>query len=92
MLIVEWRPSAQADLLEILEFIALRNERAADQLLRSIEHDLEQAAEHPYLYKHSQRLPGLREIVVHPNYVVFYRVTSLCVEVVSVVHARRQYP
>lgn len=92
MLLVEWRPSARADLLEILDFIAQRNERAADQLLQSIEHDLEQAAEHPYLYKHSQRLPGLREIVVHPNYIVFYRVTSLCIEVVSVVHARRQYP
>jgi toxin ParE1/3/4 len=37
-------------------------------------------------------VPGLREVVAHPNYVVLYRVAAACIEVVAVVHARRQFP
>ncbi|WP_408949778.1 hypothetical protein [Limnobaculum xujianqingii] len=29
--------------------------------------------------------------MVHPNYIVVYRVTS-CVEIISVLHARQEYP
>lgn len=92
MLPIEWKASAAADLLEILDFISLRHQKAAQDLFERIEHDLEQAAEHPYLYKQSQRAPGLREIVTHPNYIVFYQVTANCIEVVNVVHARREFP
>ncbi|MHB1737714.1 MAG: type II toxin-antitoxin system RelE/ParE family toxin [Acidithiobacillus sp.] len=48
--------------------------------------------EHPYLYRISDRVPGLREIVAHPNYIVLYRVTATCIEIVNVVHARREFP
>jgi len=89
---IEWRASADADLVEILDFISERNEQAAERLLGLIEDTLEHAAEHPYLYRPSQRIPGLREIVAHPNYIVFYRVTATCIEVVNVVHARREFP
>jgi plasmid stabilization system protein ParE len=37
-------------------------------------------------------MPGLREIVAHPNYIVLYRVTAASVEIVDVVHARREFP
>ncbi|MHB1737256.1 MAG: type II toxin-antitoxin system RelE/ParE family toxin [Acidithiobacillus sp.] len=37
-------------------------------------------------------MPGLREIVAHPNYIVLYRVTATCIEIVNVVHARREFP
>ena len=40
-------------------------------------------ADHPYLYC----VPGLREIVAHPNYLVLYRI-----EVVAIVHSRREFP
>lgn len=33
-----------------------------------------------------------REAVVHPNYILVYRVTADAVEIVSVVHARQEYP
>jgi addiction module RelE/StbE family toxin len=89
---IEWQALADADLLEILDFIGDRNEQAAEQLFARIAHALEQVAEHPYLYKPSQRIPGLREIVVHPNYVVFYRVAETCIEVVSVAHVRLEFP
>ena len=35
----------------------------------------------------SERAPGLREIVAHPNYLVLYRI-----EVVAIVHSRREFP
>jgi toxin ParE1/3/4 len=78
--------------LEILDYISERNEQAALRLFECIEQDLEHAAEHPYLFKSSLRVPGMREIVTHPNYVIFYRVTATCIEVVNVVHVRRQFP
>jgi toxin ParE1/3/4 len=50
------------------------------------------AAEHPYLYRESDRIPGLREIVAHPNYLILYRITDTAIDVVSVVHTRREFP
>jgi plasmid stabilization system protein ParE len=52
---IEWKASAAADLLEILDFISLRHQKAAQDLFERIEHDLEHAAEHPYLYKQSPK-------------------------------------
>ena len=45
-----------------------------------------------HLYRISDHVPGLREIVAHPNYIVLYRVTAACIEIVNVVHARRELP
>ena len=92
MLLIEWTPTARLDLLEILGYIAERNEQAAYHLFERIEQDLEHAAQHPYLFKSSPRMPGLREIVTHPNYIVFYQVTAASIKVVNVVHARREFP
>lgn len=92
MLRIEWRATADADLFEILDFINDRNKPAAERLYGLIEDALKHASEHPYLYRSSQRMPGLREIVVHPNYIVLYCVTATCIEVVNVVHARREFP
>ena len=40
----------------------------------------------------SNRIPDLRELVAHPNYIVLYRVTATRIEIVNVVHARRNFP
>lgn len=34
----------------------------------------------------------MREIVAHPNYIVYYRVTASSIEVVNVIHTRREFP
>ena len=31
-------------------------------------------------------------MVVHPNYVVIYRISADAIEIVSVAHAKRRYP
>ncbi len=92
MLPVIWRATARDDLAQIVRYVALENPPAARRLKRLLEEAILPAAEHPYLYRQSERIPGLREIVAHPNYVVFYRVAATRIEVVNVVHARREYP
>lgn len=74
---IVWRRHAEDDLLQILTYIGERDERAAERLFGLIEHSLEYAAHHPFLYKISQRIAGAREIVVHPNYLVLYHVTQM---------------
>ncbi len=91
MLKLVWRARALSDLETILSFIAERNVKAADSLLPAIETCTERLPEHPYLYR-TGRVDGTREAVVHPNYIVIYRVGVDAIEVVNVVHARQQYP
>ncbi|MFJ3482535.1 type II toxin-antitoxin system RelE/ParE family toxin [Pseudomonas sp. NPDC090202] len=89
-MIVEWRPEARNDLWEILEYLDERNPQTADALHAEIQKLISLLVEHPYLYR-SGRVSSTREVVVHPNYVVVYRVTDR-IEVVNVLHARQEYP
>lgn len=89
-MIVEWRPEAVADLWEILEYIDERNPQAAEELYAEIERATSALPEHPYLYRLG-RVLNTREIIVHPNYLVIYRLTDR-LEILSVLHARQQYP
>ena len=91
MLKLVWRARALSDLEAILSFIADRNLAAAAGLLAAIETCTERLPEHPFLYR-LERVDGTREAVVHPNYIVIYRVNADEVEIVNVVHARQQYP
>ncbi|CAI8765105.1 Plasmid stabilization system protein [compost metagenome] len=89
-MLVEWRPEARAELWQILNYIGDRNFVAASELFQAIEAATSALPEHPYLYRFG-RVPGTREIVVHPNYLVVYRVTDR-IEILSVLHARQEYP
>ena len=91
MLTLVWRESALADARAIFTYIAERNASAAARLLEAIEATAERLVEHPYMFR-SGRVPGTREAVVHPNYILIYRVTAEAVEIVALVHARQQYP
>jgi addiction module RelE/StbE family toxin len=86
-----WLPAARRDLETVIRFIAERNADAAQRLKSQIEACAERLPEHPFLYRPG-RVPGTREAVVHPNYILIYRVTKDAVEVVSLVHARQEYP
>ena len=89
---LEWRPQASADLLEIVAYIADDNPDAAQELKDEIEAKADKLPDHPRLYKPSVRVKGLRELIVRSNYTVFYRESAELVEVVNVIHARRQWP
>jgi addiction module RelE/StbE family toxin len=91
MLRLVWRPKARRDLLDIAAFIRQRNPVAAQRLAALIRDAAERLPEHPYVHRPG-RVPGTREAVVHPNYILIYRVLADTVEVITVLHARQNYP
>jgi toxin ParE1/3/4 len=91
MLPIEWAPEAVVELEEIVAYIARDSARAAEAMRLRIEASILPAAEHPYMFRPG-RVEGTREVVAHPNYLVVYRVLSERIRVVTVIHARRQYP
>ncbi|OLU33664.1 addiction module antitoxin [Pseudomonas sp. PA15(2017)] len=91
MLPIVWRATARDDLLQIIRYIADEDPKAARQLKERLESVVLPLAEHPYLYRFG-RVPGTRELIAHPNYILVYRVAADAVEVVNVLHARQQYP
>ena len=91
MLAVVWLDEAIADLIDIVTFIAAANPSAARRIKDRLESAPLPLTEHPYLYPNG-RVPGTREVVVHPNYVMVYRVAAERIEIVNVLHARQEYP
>jgi addiction module RelE/StbE family toxin len=91
MLLVEWRPDAEDDLLKILNYIAEVNVQAAADLQIQVDRALRHLGSNPYLYKSSDKVEGAREIVISPNYILFYQVGHK-IEVLTIVHARQQTP
>lgn len=91
MLPVQWLTKARNNLATIIEYIAERNDVAALELQEDIERAASQLPQHPYLYRPG-RVAGTREIVVHPNYLVVYRIRPAVIEIVTVLHTRQQYP
>lgn len=86
-----WLPAARRDLEATVQYIAERNVDAAQSLKNVIEACAERLPDHPFLYRPG-RVSGTREAVVHPNYILIYRVTGEAVEIVNLVHARQRYP
>jgi addiction module RelE/StbE family toxin len=85
-----WRENARAEAGAIFRYIAERNPAAADKLEAAVHACAGRLPERPYLYR-SGRVPGTREAIVHPNYILVYRVTADAVEIVNLAHARQLY-
>jgi addiction module RelE/StbE family toxin len=86
-----WRARALDDLETIITYIAERNLTAARRLHAAIEACADALPAHPFAFRPG-RVAGTREAVVHPNYILIYRVLDETLEIVNVVHARQQYP
>ncbi len=74
-----------------MSYIAADNIPAAVELDLEFEVKAEIARQRPSLYR-AGRMPGTRELVVRPNYVMVYRVLPDAVEVLRVLHATQQWP
>lgn len=88
---VVWLDSALEDLQTIAAFIAERDPLAAQQLVGRLMDDADALAELPARFRRG-RVAGTHELVCHPNYLLVYRHTLSTIEILSVVHARQQYP
>lgn len=87
---------AQEDLRTIVRYIGKDNPTRAKSFGKELRDKTKLLAQHPEL-GHTGR-PGLpdwlRELVVHPNYIVFYRVLAEArtVQILRVKHAAQQLP
>ncbi len=86
-----WRPEALADRDRIMDRIGQDNPDAAADLDEMFESKGEIARQRPTLYRKC-RVHGTREIVAAANYVIVYAIKKDRVEVLRVMHARRQWP
>lgn len=86
-----WRPLAIEDRAQIMDHIAADNPLAALELDERIEEKASRLLEHPTLYRLGRKR-GTREMVVHPNYLVIYRVQGEVVEILRVKHVAQQWP
>jgi len=86
-----WTDEALLDLADILSYIEQFNPLAARTLRHTIESGVEQLPRTPLGFREG-RVAGTREWVAHPNYIVVYRVEATTIEVLRVLHARREYP
>ena len=91
MLTLLWSPNALDELNNLTDYIGEHNPAAADRLIERIQTSAERLTQFPYMHR-TGRVSGTREAVVHPNYVLVYRVTADAVEVLGVLHTRQRYP
>jgi toxin ParE1/3/4 len=91
MTVIVRRASYFADLDGIERYIAGDNPTAAAALWLEIDDQVARLADpnHP---RRPGRVTGTMELVAHPNYIVIFQEDATTVDVLNVVHARRQYP
>lgn len=89
---LEWGIQAVESLCMVLSRIRQDNVQAAEDLYTDIRKRLRLTLTFPLMYRASTRMEGVREIVVTSNYIVPYRVTATAIDVLDIVHARRNWP
>jgi toxin ParE1/3/4 len=86
-------PKARQDLLGIWHYFArVATQDIADNILRDIDRVAAGLGETALQWQaRDDVMPGLRSVRAHP-YTVFYRLTDADVEIVRVLHGRRNFP
>ena len=84
---------AREDLRAIVQYIGKDNPARAKSFGKELRDKTKPLAQHPGLGRPG-RLPGIRELVVHPNYLVFYRVLAegRTVQILRVKHSAQRMP
>ncbi|MBI3433095.1 MAG: type II toxin-antitoxin system RelE/ParE family toxin [Hydrogenophilales bacterium] len=86
---LKWSRAALTDLQGILDFIRQDNPDAARALATGFRLTAEHLRLHPFLGKRGD-LEGTRELVVHRNYLLSYRVGSEAVEILQIWHVAQK--
>jgi addiction module RelE/StbE family toxin len=88
-MIVEWTPHAEAALLHASQYIAERHPRAAIKFMREVIEKTSNLTQFPALGR-SGFYPDTRELLVHRNYLVVYRVRDERVEILQFWHTAQR--
>ncbi|MGB3288407.1 MAG: type II toxin-antitoxin system RelE/ParE family toxin [Burkholderiaceae bacterium] len=91
MLPISWSAAALEDLNTIIRHIADVDVHAALAMHEVIENSVLPVSDYPYVYRPG-RVPGTREVIAHPNYIVVCEVQTDRVNVLAVMHTRQQFP
>ena len=86
-----WTAPALADRIAIYDYIDADSPWAAAELDEQFAAAAEHLLRHPEMGR-AGRLPGTRELIVHPHYVLVYRLDGDTVQVLALVHTARQWP
>jgi toxin ParE1/3/4 len=88
---LKWTQGALADLQKILEYIEQDNVQAAKALAAGFKQTAEHLTKHPFIGRRGE-LEGTRELMLHRNYLLTYRVSSDAVEILQIWHvAQKRY-
>jgi toxin ParE1/3/4 len=88
---VEWTKGALSQLEKAIGHIAKDNAPAADRLESNVFYHSDLLGEFSAIGRPG-RAKGTRELVIHPNYLLIYKVTPQTIRIVRFLHARQQYP
>lgn len=86
-----WKRAALRDRERIMAFIARDKPLAAIMWDEKLEQSAERLIRQPRMGR-SGRVPGTRELVIHPNYILVYREAAARVEILRVLHAAQNWP
>jgi addiction module RelE/StbE family toxin len=88
---IHWSDESISDLVDILDYIGQRNASAAVALHARVLKVAFEIGDEPQIGRPG-RVRDTREFVLHPNYLLVYRVGDARVEVLRILHARRRHP
>ncbi len=88
---LRWTRKALENLDQIAAYIAQDNPSRANSFVGEIKEKTELLLAFPALGRPG-RVPGTRELVVHENYVVPYRVKADTVQIIRIQHVARLWP
>ena len=82
-----WRLKAEQDLQAIINWIGRDSPQRALSFGRELQSKALRLRENPLLYRIG-RTPGTREMVLHPNYVLVYRIMGDVIEILRIKHVK----
>jgi toxin ParE1/3/4 len=88
---INWTKRAVRNLGSVLDYIARDNELAAIKFRDFIIDKVAVLEQHPHMGRTCD-VQGARELVIHENYIVVYRVRNESLEVLRIRHVRRKFP
>ncbi|MBD8893567.1 type II toxin-antitoxin system RelE/ParE family toxin [Labrenzia suaedae] len=88
---LEWSSEAERDVANIVGYIRDRNPQAAHKILDLIDEKAARLPINPKMCRKG-RMPGTREMLVTPSYVLIYEESSAGVRVLRVLHTAQMWP
>jgi toxin ParE1/3/4 len=89
---LEWKPLAEQDRTQIIDYLAEESPLAALAQGDEIEQQVERLVKHPGLGRPG-RVRGTRELVINRTpYIAAYRVTANTITILRVLHGAQRWP